>query len=1563
MKNLVDLLRPDPLSKAIKGVWDVTPSYTAPSTVDPVLTGATYVTIAGTQITTDLQSAPNAGTTTERLGGVFLNQNIDFVTDTTKSYRIRLTFNGDDIAPGNDRKLHFGLIPTSYTVTQIEEALDQYNVPPPPGPDSGFMVTVVKQNDGVNDLLRVHTTMFDGTTTPSGNTEDIYHFVAGLNTLDIYVSIFDGAAVGNPPGPAVAVLAVVNEQSPISLLANSASFATTLRPFTGVSAIDDGTGNGVTLAEISYNLDYTAAPTTVPVAWTGAPLTQEQFDVIIGAPVSSYATVIPAQIAQVTSVPTDARVNDLYLIDVDPAFVGGVHNVKPFGRFVRKDEVVRIVNTQPGSEEIDVVNIWRDEGGEFSSVETPVEFANYTFTPTTSNVGTPASVTELSPAVYEIKPTYDPIQSQVISDAVLNCTFTYGESILRWEHTARVLNNSVDQTPWLIYAYNPSGNSVNAGERDIVIQMLDYAFGSGDPASAPDQYRIFNFAAVGDNVAIEGVYYKVFVDADPNLTVGAYTTYGYFQYYDALSGAVYLRLSSMANAASGQPSYGSWTPGVTTVNIIAAVQLVLRIDQPAIATVDGFSPTPMYITNETAPYYTVGSYSESIVGPPNQELTPAYLESIFDSLYGSMVPTGAFMIILPQLSTIKKNTTATTAELPLKFDYFHFWILNQQDSVLQYAHYGYVYPELVDGFTVKDNTAIALEYTATDIILRYINSNDQEVTISLVNDIAPANGANHTVREVQSIYVPVSGNVINVPLSAFHSNLETGDVTVKLAWYPSEYNKGLPGVNEVAPIIYTKDVDFQVTNTDEITMLAPMPSDTGWFQLIYDKAGTGLHMRSTEFVPGTLRTIPEHLTHIATMTSWAAVHLGAATVETHLDNFQRPNPSLIGRLSNVVQTLTPACGEFFSIDEDFDPANNQEMRFQVKNALARVVNSGTFNGKQFTAGNFARWNGYETVPFPDIPAVDTSTLELKKNFYNFAANLVTSVDIDLASEGLVYYTTDPIFYYVSINMEYIRAVTALHSGFTFYVIKKSDTETITFTNEPAGISANDIQFTDQIYAVTYINAAEGWKIFGPQKIKTTEDYTIMLTSNNPDGVTRFSSFKDAMTNIYNNIGTTGTATLWVDGQFNVSPDAFYLNFTSAYNGRIKIKGIPTVYAGLIFNLFEPTTGWDNVMFGSSAYFNDFNPYLEDIYIKPWSGGIDAVGSQAARSAFWLSYDQVFNVGDNVTFYDDQYASNNPGICGAVGVINDARIIAGRNFSLIRSNVEDRTAPIAVQTAGSTVTIIADTVITTGSSHVPITGPNPVMDTYKLIIKDRATNYDKINTSFLSNKHYSHGFSNAGVTIIGPLNNAKRAIVNAKHHVANTNGLGVLRVPVGVNLGDTFQVCDYGGVFDNAYGFPVNDAGTLVTTFINAATAVSYTGEVVLKQKYGTYQFTYVGNFTWLYDLVSNEQRYRVKPVTSPYTLLRDDADAILLFDSASACTINIFNTQPGEEFPAGWRCKYRNKNATPGNITIDTSASGYSMNGVLQGSAVTTDSSKVNELYLEEYIVSAAMWVATGPSI
>lgn len=127
----------------------------------------------------------------------------------------------------------------------------------------------------------------------------------------------------------------------------------------------------------------------------------------------------------------------------------------------------------------------------------------------------------------------------------------------------------------------------------------------------------------------------------------------------------------------------------------------------------------------------------------------------------------------------------------------------------------------------------------------------------------------------------------------------------------------------------------------------------------------------------------------------------------------------------------------------------------------------------------------------------------------------------------------------------------------------------------------------------------------------------------------------------------------------------------------------------------------------------------------------------------------------------------------------------------------------------------------------------------------------------------------------------------------------------------------------------------------------------------TGELWFKSNISGTYQHVGYKKQRKIDVIGTSITLDTTHSGATLVFDSASPCQINIpLNAAGLANFVEGFTTNYRNKNATPGAITV-TVAVGDTLTGA---GATTVDSKKVSSLYLETraFFSAGSEWVTAG---
>lgn len=959
---------------AITGAWDVTPIVVPQSSNPPNLVAARAATIDGNNlITTDLIGLPNEVAPKYMLAGFLSDIAVDFFNGPVKSYRIRLSMDGNFATDG--QRLVFGFIDNSITtVLQVEAILnDRFNSIN--NSTAKYVFAAVGSNTGDT----VMEGFADTGQTPNGGSSTLPSFTAGTNTLDIYFSLFNIGDIppGGPDDYNIGIFVVSNDQPIAATIINSADLIianpTLFKFFIGYAAYDDGLGGGVT-NDVSFTVDYVNAPNSITPDKFGNVYPQPVIDTLIGAPVPAISVVIPEHIVQVTALPGGAAVDKLYRAVVNPAVtaVWGEQSVLPFGEYVRNGEIIRIAATTLGSEKIDVFNEWRNEGGIPDTLVSDVGMTNYVYpAPTNSSSQIEPNVTVITPNVeYRLTPSINAFNPYyVVSQSYLNHAYTLSGGTKRVEIKPSLKKDTIDTNNTVVSMnlYHGTVDPVSNGSNIVYVDPNNITATGITFHDHVGKVRIFG-AEFQDDTVLTGIYYKIVTDTPITGVLGDLITWPYssgtangsIAYNDSGSNTVYIPIPAMNTLGTYLPVLGSWNTGFETVNI-TAVDVVGVLNKTATATVAAGN-TAISQLSATFALYVTSAALEDIPTLPSEQLT----QTDFDTLLmeSATLATGVQLACILSVGSGFNEPTYTynNGIPPIVYDTIQFWMIKSVDSNAVAMVTAAVYPHMVDGYGVKPDTFIAIDFDETDFKVRYINSNDQEVVVSVVNDIMPIGSNTNVVRSVNQITPNASVSIT----TGSYLPLEPSDVDVRLAWYPADTTRGIHGINATAPIHYVRDTDFTVDGTNHITVTGTIPSAAGYFQLVYDKTGTGLHYKQ-DTITETL-TAAQMLAAANLNSNLFTIQQQTADIQLKLGSYERPDPLPITRFSVSKDIISPTVGELFTVDEDFNPTLNQPMLYQMRNALARVSVSGTYAGRYFTKGNYAMWDGEKTVPFPLLPA-------------------------------------------------------------------------------------------------------------------------------------------------------------------------------------------------------------------------------------------------------------------------------------------------------------------------------------------------------------------------------------------------------------------------------------------------------------------------------------------------------------------------------------------------------------------------------------------------------------------
>lgn len=1362
---------------AIKGTWDVTPTIVPPVVEDPVFVDTQYVSLdVGNVVTTNLNALPPEASAMFKVGGTFIDQEITFTFGQPQSKRIRLSFSGNPFAADNlgQNRLLFGFIDdANATVAGVEDVMN--------GVSASTFYGIFGFTQDADSLAIRALKRADGYIDSDNESRSYEWLTVGTNTIDLYVSFFEATPVGNPGTYALAIVAVINEdEAPCFTLVYQAEITAatgTVKPFIGFASYDDGLGGGV-VGDMVFTIDVNGASDTVPVELTGAPFSQETLDSIIGAPVPPFGSITPEYVTQAT-LPGTAAVNDLYLAYVDPGFEGNPSTVKPYGEFVRSGEIIRIANVTEDEEEVDVLNEYRNEGGVFSSIATSTDY--YQGAPIVNGTNGPNTATVLSSIAGEVTvvPTAVDGQGDYTSLSVMDHFIRIDEEPRRIETKTLFHSDNVNATNdnVSLTILRTDGPGASIGSKILYLDPTANFSGLSsfiDPAEAVSSaFQIYG-PQFSDFTSIVKIAYMIVTDAPVSMSDGlgaAYpSTVGSFAtllYNDSANNTVYFDVTQMNNLTDDMPTIGSWNTSFETVNITSAY-LVAFIDQPAIAEITASSTVLAPIAKLTPNSTAFVGYDGSTI-TSGMELTSSTWIPFYMGFGGAPVAyqfggTESVNGLTPlPFFSIGKRTS------PISNDLLYMSFFKYVDGSLSAAINVLLSPEAISGFNVKDDTTIAYDLIDGDFIVRFINSNDVEVSVSLLTQAETQGHLGNTIN-YQSV---IPSSVFSVGyISSYQNPVEVGDVDVRMAWVPN-YEQLIRTVNAPAPIVYVRGTDFEVTATNQITFYGTVPTD-GYFHIFYDKNGSGIsYIQNTAL---SVMSLTDYLAEAYAVPGFVFSDTKHKTV-FKVSNYERPNPSLIPAMFTTLETLTLTEGQLFTVNEYFDPTLGQEMNYKITNALASVSKSGSFGGLQFTKDSYARWDGVKTVPFP--PGLDPNVLAVydeKLTYIDFdTSNLVVSgtIIIDETMENHVFYTTDSFNYPIQLDFQTIQETENVPpAGWSVYMFIRANAEPFTISTTQTLDSAR-ITSPYVLYKITHIGN-NAWYVFGPESSVTPEGLKVYLTNINVDSKTRFDNFKDALKKLYDN-GNRGE--LIVDGSFFVLPDVWFNTFNAtASSSQITIRGLNETGVGntaqLSFRIdsLESETTYRH-------FFLNFQPYLENITISAYSSLSFLDGGQSVfRSTLSGT---TWKVGKNVRLVAPTGDSDT--VNRAIVYLVDLTTIEfDDDLQVERTTNTDAQDEWAIY-AESSLTIRGKRIKATENTGGPYAIGCGVANSIYIEISDTYVPHNRGDFPENGNIRFSQGIRNNGTYTSA--NASEKIAVNSYNVINATPGSFTLFLPINPQVGD------------------------------------------------------------------------------------------------------------------------------------------------------------------------------------
>lgn len=963
----------------IKGTWDVTPAYTPPSFTlpnftEPVLPQANFdsFTVVDEVATLVTNFGTNPGGATVRSAAGILDLQLDFIADAVKSYRFQMGFG--TLADYSTDPVYqipfFGLVqPSLANNSSLQTFLSSLVMGTYVGSEF-FRVAMFRNNAG--DLeSEFHSQGASAYAVEVGTTTGAH---SATNTVDIYASQFDGQPLGQPGTPILSLVAVPNStiggSEPGNFIYPSMAGQTEkLVPIFGVLSYD--TVGGSVFLDLTLEVNFLAAHTQVEASHLAhlGPPPQNLLDDLLGNPVAAIGVNTPASYVQVATLPVGAAVHDLYIADVSNSYAGELWEVKPLNKWVKQNEILRISNLSPAA--FDVFNEWRDSGGAISITDVPL-------TSTAQSIG----------------PT-------ITKTVDVNGNETYSSA--PGEVSSAAFAAFIDQL-----IYSAPNDDIAKSEAPEINSRFRWEFG----------HKPF----VGTSSFRQSV--TTTLTSGSKIAVVEFETDGYHGLQAATGGSLigegrtYFILQSGGGVTDLETTIHS--PGINVTcsavsGTFAVGDIVSDFSNGVIMELDGFGlPSKIALPNYTIPgalafegstlTSTSGQFTLDLVGDPLLLLTEPALQSgsftlyydEYNSPFRKAIPVVHFgknlingfteylevsqaNIVISQDDLIKAATYVEHEYISKNSSLAGTYI--RQDIPGPRSGLGYsavlFLPRLGITSRLDPYAAIAheLDFTARTITFRFktVDAVEHSYTLS----------AQYLTDEASLGVEPIFGtsNRIIQPLSTF-----SGDGTTTVWTTGSGVDVVMPEVRlwkttVAGELVRLTASDFSVTNFGEITFtVAPLLGETVGGEYLKGNGGVTVFPgydtqtpsvgQAVEFFEGLIDSYLESTKFAITFASFQG-HADVFINYGYGSSWERPNPEAYAPYIQKAVGRTPTLGNLFVVDEQFNPTLGQEMKYKVMGALAPVTASAWFNGKQFLKGNYARWDGGRTMPFPDTARVPT----------------------------------------------------------------------------------------------------------------------------------------------------------------------------------------------------------------------------------------------------------------------------------------------------------------------------------------------------------------------------------------------------------------------------------------------------------------------------------------------------------------------------------------------------------------------------------------------------------------
>lgn len=961
----------------IKGTWDVTPAYTPPSFslpnfTEPVLPQANFssFTVVDEVVTLATNFGSNSGGAGARSAAGILDLELDFINDTVKSYRFQMGFGAlaDYSATPVYQIPFFGLVqPSLANNASLQTFLNSLVMGTYAGSEF-FRVVMFRNNAGALES-EFHSQGAAAYAVDPGSTTEVH---SASNTVDIYASQFDGQPLGQTGVPILSLLAIPNSTIGGSEQGNFGYYSMAgqtdkLVPVFGVISYDANGGN--VFLDLTVQVDFLAAHTQVEASHLTSlgPPPQNLLDDLLGNPIAAIGVNVPASYVQVSTLPVGAAVHDLYIADISNLYEGELWEVKPLNKWVRQNEILRISSLSPAA--FDVFNEWRDSGGEVTVTDVNLTSTaqalggtvikavdgngNETFSSPPGELSSASFVTFVNQLIYSAD-----------NDDILKPEAPEINSRFRWEfgHKPFVGTSQFRQSVLATFTSGSKIASIESGTDGF--HGINASNGGTIVGGGRTYFVLESGGALPD---LEATIHCPAIEVSCTLVSG---TFAVGDLVSELGNGVVMELDGF-----GLPQRIS-LPNSTLPDASTFVGSTLNSTSGQF-TLDSIGLTFLMFTEPALQSGTFEVYYDDYNSPFRKAVPVVHFGKNLVNGRTEYQDVGQSNIVISQDDLVKAAIYVEHEYISKNSSFAGTYLRQDIPGPRPGLGYSLVWflPRLGITSRIDPYAAIAheLDFTARTITIRFktIDAVEHSYTLSSQYITDEASVGTETIFG--------TSNRIIQPLGTFSGDGATTAWTTGFGIEVTMPEVRLWKTTVSGELVRLTPADFSVTNPGEITFTsAPLLGETVGGEYLKGNGGVTVFpgydtstpsvAQAAEFFEGLIDSYVESTKFAITFASFQG-HADVLVNYGYGSSWERPNPETYTPYIQKVVGRTPTLGNMFIVDEQFNPTLGQEMKYKVMGALALVTASAWFNGKQFLKGNYARWDGGRTVPFPDTAKV------------------------------------------------------------------------------------------------------------------------------------------------------------------------------------------------------------------------------------------------------------------------------------------------------------------------------------------------------------------------------------------------------------------------------------------------------------------------------------------------------------------------------------------------------------------------------------------------------------------